>query len=228
MKHTVLICSPYKRNRRIVDEVQKECRQYRAILVDCPADLLQKSKLLDPHSWVFFPHWSERIPSSILQRFICVGFHMTDLPYGRGGSPLQNLVLRGHKETMMSAFRVTEIMDGGPVYLKKPLSLVGSAEQILRRASDVIAKIIIEIIQNKIQPIPQEGVPLAFTRRHPSQSELSEVKDANHLYDLIRIVDAEGYPAAFVKVGDKKLEFRNAKLHGTNVLCELTVADDGV
>ncbi len=41
---------------------------------------------------VFFPHWSYLIPPCIHEDWECVIFHMTDLPYGRGGSPLQNLI----------------------------------------------------------------------------------------------------------------------------------------
>ncbi len=31
-------------------------------------------------------------------KFECVCFHMTDVPYGRGGSPLQNLIIREPQE----------------------------------------------------------------------------------------------------------------------------------
>ena len=48
--------------------------------------------------FIFFAHWSSIIPKSIHEDFECVIFHMTDLPYGRGGSPLQNLIVRGHKK----------------------------------------------------------------------------------------------------------------------------------
>ncbi|MFA5260471.1 MAG: methionyl-tRNA formyltransferase, partial [Candidatus Omnitrophota bacterium] len=46
---------------------------------------------------IFFPHWSWKIPRDIYAAYPCVAFHMTDLPYGRGGSPLQNLIMRGHR-----------------------------------------------------------------------------------------------------------------------------------
>ena len=42
---------------------------------------------------VFIPHWSYIIPESIWTVYPCIVFHMTDLPYGRGGSPLQNLIM---------------------------------------------------------------------------------------------------------------------------------------
>jgi methionyl-tRNA formyltransferase len=54
--------------------------------------------------FVFFPHWSWKVPQVILGRATCVCFHMSDVPYGRGGSPLQNLVMRGHRETVVSWF----------------------------------------------------------------------------------------------------------------------------
>ena len=44
---------------------------------------------------------------------------MTDLPFGRGGSPLQNLIVRGFEETMTSAIKVTKGIDTGDIYLKE-------------------------------------------------------------------------------------------------------------
>ena len=59
---------------------------------------------VDPR-YVFFPHWQWMVPDSITASSDCVCFHMTDVPYGRGGSPLQNLIQRGHAETMVSALK---------------------------------------------------------------------------------------------------------------------------
>ncbi len=48
--------------------------------------------------------------------FNCVVFHMTDLPFGRGGSPLQNLISRGIYKTKISAIKVVKEIDAGPIY----------------------------------------------------------------------------------------------------------------
>ncbi len=77
-------------------------------------------KEIDPH-YIFFPHWSWRIPKHIYDQYPCIAFHMTDLPFGRGGSPLQNLIARGIKKTKISAIKVIEAFDAGPVYMKHPL-----------------------------------------------------------------------------------------------------------
>lgn len=127
--------------------------------------------------YLFFPYWSWKIPKVLLERFECVGFHMTDLPYGRGGSPLQNLILRDHKDTMLSAFRITEELDAGPIYLKRPLSLDGSAQEIFDRASNIIYNDMIPfIILNNPIPIPQTGKVVLFKRisrdEHPEPSHM--------------------------------------------------------
>ena len=99
-------------------------------LVDSPEALsLARLESLAPR-YVFFLHWSWKVPEEITSAFECVCFHMTDVPYGRGGSPLQNLIAEGQRETQLSALRMTQEMDAGPVYLKRPLSLEGGGEEI--------------------------------------------------------------------------------------------------
>ena len=96
--------------------------------------LIEKKENLTPERlrqhnprYVFFPHWSWIIPRDVYEHYECVVFHMTDLPYGRGGRPLQNLIVRGHKETKISALRVEAGIDTGDIYLKRDLSLAGTA-----------------------------------------------------------------------------------------------------
>jgi len=162
--------------------------------------------------YLFFPHWSWRVPSEILSRYECVCFHMTDVPYGRGGSPLQNLIVRGRVTTTLSALRMVEELDAGPVYLKRPLSLEGRAEEIFTRAADLIYDLIAEIIAKEPVPIPQAGEPVVFPRRTPEESRLPQQAGATALYDFIRMLDAPTYPKAFLEWGDWRLEFDHARL----------------
>src|SRR5690606_11027565 len=106
---------------------------------------LEKLNHISPNK-IFIPHWSYLIHEEIFSNFECVVFHMTDLPFGRGGSPLQNLISRGYKETKISALKVTKELDAGDIYLKKSLSLLGSAEEIFIRANNQIEKMIYEIV----------------------------------------------------------------------------------
>ena len=86
----------------------------RWLLVTDPGSLnVELVRSLAPR-YVFFPHWSWRVPDGILAAAECVCFHMTDVPFGRGGSPLQNLIARGHAETKLSALRMVSELDAGP------------------------------------------------------------------------------------------------------------------
>ena len=58
---------------------------------------------------LFTPHWSYIIPCSIWENFECFVFHMTDLPFSRGGSPLQNLLARGFKKMKISALSMNMV-----------------------------------------------------------------------------------------------------------------------
>ena len=160
--------------------------------------------------YIFIPHWSYIIPELIYSQFICIVFHMTDLPYGRGGSPLQNLIIRGHKMTKISAIKVDKGIDTGPVYLKMPLSLSGTAEEIFVRASKLIEIMIKSIINGNLVAIEQIGEPVLFVRRSPEDGDIANCENIDQVYDFIRMLDCEGYPNAFLELGKFRLEFNNA------------------
>lgn len=168
-------------------------------------------KRLNPEI-VFIPHWSYIISAEIFENFECIVFHMTDLPYGRGGSPLQNLIIRGHEETKVTAIRVEEGIDTGDIYLKKPLKLHGTAEEIFLRSSMIILLMIEEIIDSNIKPVEQRGEITNFKRRKPKDGNIEGLEDPEKMYDYIRMLDAPGYPKAFIEVGNVKLEFSRASL----------------
>lgn len=161
---------------------------------------------------IFFLHWSWKVPENIVRGFTCVNFHMTDVPYGRGGSPLQNLILHGHTQTKLSALRMTGELDTGPVYLKEEMSLQGTAQEILERSSALAAMMIGRIIREEPEPRPQEGPVTVFKRRTPAQSAIPPGLSPVQLYDFIRMLDGEGYPPAFVEAGGCRYAFTDAAL----------------
>jgi methionyl-tRNA formyltransferase len=173
--------------------------------------------------YVFFPHWSYKVPDAVVDQFECIAFHMTDVPYGRGGSPLQNLIVRGHLDTKLTALRMTNEFDAGPVYLKKPLGLEGSALDIYRRAAGLTAVMIEEIVSGDIEPVEQVGDATVFSRRTPAESEIPADLDPAGVYDFIRMLDAPGYPKAFSQHGKLRLEFTDAELLNGRVEAKVTI-----
>ena len=148
---------------------------------------------------------------------------MTDLPFGRGGSPFQNLVSRGIYDTKISALLVDKGLDAGDIYLKENFNIsIGSAEENFREISKIIfEKLIPKILNENIVPKKQIGEIVEFKRRTKGDSDLDKllVKSKRSLYDFIRMLDAEGYPKAYLKVDGFKIEFsevhfKNGKLVG--------------
>lgn len=184
---------------------------------------LNRIRKINPH-FIFFPHWSWIIPKDIFQKYSCVVFHMTDLPYGRGGSPLQNLIVNGKKKTKISAIKVTGIIDAGPIYLKRNLHLNGNADEILKRASGIIFfKMMRAIIEKKNQPVEQNGKITVFTRRKPDQGSIGEIKNIKIVYNYIRMLDGEGYPRSFLDHNKLHLEFSNAKIVNDTVIANVEI-----
>ncbi len=173
--------------------------------------------------YLFFLHWSWRVEQHLVDAYECVCFHMTDLPFGRGGSPLQNLILRGHKQTMLSALRMVEEMDAGPIYAKSPLSLAGRAEDIYKRATETAAQMIRKIIDTHPTPTPQEGPPTHFSRRTPADSRIADTGSPESLYDFIRMLDAETYPHAYFEHHGYRFTFQNAALDGSKIHADVTI-----
>ena len=173
----------------------------------------------------FFPHWSYIITPEIFENFECVVFHMTDLPFGRGGSPLQNLILQGFENTKLSALRCEGELDAGPVYLKKDLNLNGSANEIYLRASKVILKMILEISDGKIEPEPQKGKPVLFQRRRPEQSNIqnADISSLDDIFNFIRMLDADGYPKAYLEVQGYTVEFSRVNIEKKKLIGTFTL-----
>lgn len=167
---------------------------------------------------IFIPHWSQIIPEEIYKTYECIVFHMTDLPYGRGGSPLQNLVVKGFQNTKITAIRVSEGLDKGDIYLKKELSLCGTAEEIFIRSSNIILEMITDIILNNPIPVPQVGEVVNFRRRKAEDGNMVELKSIEQVYDYIRMLDAEGYPNAFIESGEFRFEFSRASLKANQTI----------
>ena len=180
-------------------------------IVTCNSDLEEQVDRLTPR-YVFFPHWSDMVTSEIYMSTECVCFHMTDVPYGRGGSPLQNLIVRGHTETKVSALRMTKDLDSGPVYFKRGISLSGSAMDIYERLVPICFEMIKKIVLEEIKPTDQVGVATKFKRRLPEESDIDQIKSIENLYDHIRMLDAPDYPPAFLLHNGMKIEFTHADL----------------
>ena len=220
---SIVVASNRSLHKKFVSEIEQRTGETVIYIDDRSLVTCDNLKALYP-KYVFFPHWSYIIPASVYKNFSCVIFHMTDLPFGRGGSPLQNLIVRGIYETQLSAIRCVETLDGGDVYLKRPLSLWGSAEEIFLRAAELVKEMIIEIVRSNIIPYPQQGEPVVFKRRKPSEGNIESLTDLERVFDYIRMLDADGYPPAFLETEYLRLEFSRASRRATEIVADVKIS----
>ena len=198
-------------NRKIFEKIQGFC-QGDWFFVDNPKCLYELINAGVNPRYIFFPHWRWIVPPDLTNEYECVCFHMTDVPYGRGGSPLQNLIVRGHTSTVLTALRMDEGMDAGPVYKKQALDLSGSAYEIYQRASKLSFDFMRWMVVNEPLAVAQSGEPVTFSRRKPEDSEIPLSTDLAGFYDYVRMLDAPDYPPAYIRYGDFNVEFKSALL----------------
>jgi methionyl-tRNA formyltransferase len=184
------------------------------ILLDNPKKLkLNYIKKINP-KLIFFPDWSWIIPNEIVQKYQCICFHESNLPKFRGGSPIQNQIIRGIKNTKTSSFIMNEKLDAGDILLQKDLSLEGSLDDIFSRMISNDYFLINKIINGKFKKQKQTGKITTYKRRKPKESELISLDfSKKYLYDFIRML-ADPYPNAFIKIGKKKIIFKDIKYNG--------------
>ena len=189
-------------------------------LVEKPEKLTYRFLKKKNPKMIIFPDWSWIIPKEIVDNFNCVCIHESNLPKFRGGSPIQNQIIRGIEKTKSTAFLMNNELDAGEILLQKPLSLKGSLEEIFSRIIKNDYEMIVKIIQGKYSLKKQSGKPSYFKRRKPDQSELKDLNNSKkYLYDFIRML-SDPYPNAFIKIGKRKIIFKSAKFNGDKLTFE--------
>lgn len=163
---------------------------------------------------VLFLGWSWIIPKDILDRYLCLGIHPSDLPKYRGGSPIQNQIIDGINQTKVSLFTISEKLDQGDIWLKEDLNLNGKNMEIIFSEIERSSTKLLNNFFNKypnIKPLKQDITKGSyFKRRTPKQSRLEiddfKNKSLEEIYNYIRCL-TDPYPNAFIedKNGNKLL-----------------------
>ena len=163
---------------------------------------------------IFFPDWSWIVPNDIISNYNCICFHESNLPKFRGGSPIQNQIIRGIEKTKTTAFLMNAGLDEGDILIQKELSLKGSINEIFDRMQENDFLMIQKIIQEKYTLRKQSGISSKYKRRSPKDSELKNLNHSKkYLYNFIRMLQ-DPYPNAFIKIGNHKLIFKEAFYNG--------------
>lgn len=160
------------------------------------------------YTLVFILSYHQILSSEFLQQHRHnLVIHASNLPKGKGWSPLFWQVLEGSNEIVFTLFSADTCVDSGDIYLQKTLYLKGMElyEELRDKQAKMCQEMCLEFLASYpyIAPKKQEGKESFYPKRTPKDSELDITKSLQSQFNLLRIVSNEEFPAFFYKDGKK-------------------------
>ena len=152
----------------------------------------------------FYLSYGRIVDASVLARFQNnLVVHASDLPKGRGWSPLTWQVLAGRSEIPVTLIEAAEAVDSGPIYGQKRITLDGS--ELIDELRAYVANATVELCSDFVdrypevveRGVPQVGEPTFYHRRRPIDSRFDIDRPFRDQFNLLRTVDPDSYPAWF-------------------------------
>ncbi len=152
---------------------------------------------------MFLISCSQIVRSELRRRFRhSLVVHASDLPKGRGWSPLVWQLLEGRAEIAVTLLEADEPVDSGKIWSKRWLRFEGhelfdEINQVLFQTELELMDFAIaecEVIQAQAQDSQQASW---YPRRHPQDSRLDPQLPLASQFDLLRVADPARYPAYF-------------------------------
>jgi methionyl-tRNA formyltransferase len=129
--------------------------------------------------------------------------HASELPRGRGMSPLTWQILEGADKIPVTLLEAVEQVDAGPVYLRSSVTFRGN--ELLGEMQESLGEKIVEMCVSFVagwpgilgKGVPQNGEPTFYKKRTPEDSRLDPDKTISEQFNLLRVADNDRYPAFF-------------------------------
>jgi methionyl-tRNA formyltransferase len=196
----------------LVDNPNSWIIPYAKKLIDLLNNLGMTSNLIHKHSEVIYGDvlcliGCERIFKELAKNKHNLVVHESDLPCGKGWSPLTWQILEGKNEIPITLFEAAGGVDSGTIYLRRSIHLRGNElnAEIKHKQGEATIELILEFFKKypKIEGENQKGKESFYPRRTPKDSELDIYKSINEQFNLLRVCDNERYPAWFTHKGKK-------------------------
>lgn len=145
--------------------------------------------------------------------------HASDLPEGRGWSPHIWAILEGAQVITVSLLEAEDKVDTGAIWAKRSFEVPNHAlhDEIHRELFETEVALMDEALvlaASAFQPDAQDASiqPTYYRKRSPSDSEIDPGAPLSTLFNTIRVMDPQRYPAFF-------------RLHGHTYTIELKKVD---
>lgn len=133
--------------------------------------------------------------------------HESELPKGKGWSPLTWQILEGKNKIPITLFEAAEGVDSGAIYFQDYIMLDGHElnDEIKHKQGIKTIELILQFFDcyPEIKSEIQQGEESFYLKRTPQDSKLDINQNISSQFNLLRVCDNERYPAFFIK-GNKK------------------------
>lgn len=144
-----------------------------------------------------------------------LNLHASLLPSYRGAAPIRWAIIKGEKETGVTAIKMTVALDSGPVIMQKKIAINYEDTYVTleNTLSSIAAQVSVEVIEaiknNTYTLIPQDKNKIFFAPKLKKDDGLIHWnKSAFEIYNQIR--GCWGWPGAFTYLNDKLLKIFKA------------------
>lgn len=157
---------------------------------------------------VFILGFTRILPKSFLEsNKLNLVVHESELPKGKGFSPVQWQILEGGNRIAVCLFEAIEELDAGDIFAKVFIELGGYElfDEIRQKQAaatlELISKFLIEYPRNT--RTKQHGESSVYRKRSEQDDALDIDKTIREQFNHLRIADNERYPLYFVIDGQK-------------------------
>ena len=171
-------------------------------------DFFHDTNSVNNYEIVFILGYTKILSAKFLsQNSLNLVIHESNLPEGKGFSPIQNQLLEGKNEIFICIIEAMEKVDSGDIILQKKIYFEGTElyKEIRRKQADST----IDIIEKFLRSYPdfnrkqQVGKSSYYPKRKPSNQELNINKSIIENFNLLRIGNNDLWPSFFKYKGKK-------------------------
>ncbi len=201
---------------KIYDEISKDPEQEFLIIRSHKEYSDEKIINFNP-DYILFYGWSWIIKGDIIKNYKCIMLHPAPLPKYRGGSPIQNQIIRAEVSSAVTLFVMDEGIDTGDIIAQEEISLEGHLSDILDRITETGIKLTKKLLLGDFVLKKQDNSKATTYKRlteKDNEITLDEIKNmpAEYLYNKIRMLEYP-YPNAYIRTADgKKLRIKMAEI----------------
>lgn len=146
-------------------------------------------------------------PELLAKSKLPIVVHESNLPEGKGWSPLTWQILEGKNIIPICLIKAEQEVDSGDILLRDEIKFIGNElnEEMKHVQGIKTLELCLKLVDNisKLKPMKQSGQSTYYSKRTPVDSKLDINKSILDQINLLRVCDNERYPAYFEYMGKK-------------------------